>query len=80
MKNEIGYSPKLNTVVAVCVGLQLPPDLSMDLVNKSRHSLMAFDEEHVIYRLILNAKYRSSIYECNEILRANNCKPLSKES
>ena len=80
MKNEIGYRPKLSTVVAVCVALQLPPDLSMDLVNKSGHTLMAFDEEHVIYRFILNLKYQSSIYECNEILRANNCKPLSKET
>lgn len=80
MKNEIGYRPKLNTVVAVCVGLQLPPDLSMDLINKSGHTLMAFDEEHVIYRFILHAKHPCSILECNEILRANNRKPLSKES
>ena len=40
---------------------------------------MLDQNKHIIYHLLLNTKYKSSIYECNEILRTNKCKPLSKE-
>lgn len=79
MRTDIQYKPKLGTIVAICVGLKLQPVLSMDLVAKGGHILKQFDEEHIIYHFILNSKYQCSIYECNEILRANSCKPLSKE-
>ncbi len=79
MRNDMKYKPKLETVVAVCIGLQLHPVLSIDLVAKAGHSFKQFDEEHIIYQWLLNTKYQCSIYECNEILRANNCKVLCKE-
>jgi len=78
MRNDEKYQPKLKTVVAVCIGLQLNPVLSYDLVNKSGNKFMV-TEEHIIYRTLLNTYYQNSIYECNEVLLANNCKPLTKE-
>lgn len=79
MRNDIRYKSKLETVVAVCIGMQLYPVLSMDMVTKAGHTFKQFDEEHIIYQWLLNSKYQCSIYECNEILRANNCKVLCKE-
>lgn len=79
MRNDIRYKSKLETVVAVCIGLQLHPILSMDLVCKSGYSFKLFDEVHIIYQVLLNTKYQSQIYECNEILRSNNFKPLGRE-
>ena len=79
MRNDIKYKCKLETVVAICIGLQLHPILSMDLVCKAGHAFKQYDEEHIIYQMLLNAKYQSSIYECNEILQLNNCKLLGRE-
>jgi len=78
MRNDDRKQHKLPTVVAVCIGLQLNPVLSADLIKKAGHTFR-IDEEHIIYQMLLNSYYQNSIYECNEILRANNCKPLSKE-
>ena len=79
MRNDIKYQSKIETVVAVCIGLQLHPILSVDLLTKAGFVLKSYEPEHIIYHLLLNTKYKSSIYECNEILRTNKCKPLSKE-
>lgn len=78
MRNDERYQPKLATIVAVCIGLQLSPILSADMIRKSGNTFRA-TEEHIIYQMLLNSHYQNSIYECNEILLANNCKPLTKE-
>ena len=78
MRNDERYQPKLGTIVAVCIGLQLSPVLSADMIRKSGNIFRA-TEEHIIYQMLLNSHYQNSIYECNEILQANNCKPLTKE-
>lgn len=78
MRNDERYQPKLGTIVAVCIGLQLSPILSADMIRKSGNTFRA-TEEHIIYQMLLNSYYQNSIYECNEILQANNCKPLTKE-
>jgi len=78
MRNDERYQPKLGTIVAVCIGLQLSPVLSADMIRKSGNTFRA-TEEHIIYQMLLNSYYQNSIYECNEILQANNCKPLTKE-
>ena len=78
MRSNAKNDAKLPTVVAVCIGLQLNPILSADMVRKSGN-VFIIDEEHIIYQILLNSHYQNSIYECNEILRANNCKPLGRE-
>lgn len=79
MRNEVDYSTSLGNVVAICIGLQLHPIFSTDLVSKAGFTFKQFDEEHVIYQLLLSTKHQCSIYECNEILRANNCNTIGKE-
>lgn len=78
MRSNAKNDANLPTVVAVCIGLQLNPILSADMVRKSGN-VFIIDEEHIIYQILLNSHYQNSIYECNEILRANNCKPLGRE-
>ncbi|MDP3057843.1 MAG: hypothetical protein Q8N36_00060 [bacterium] len=78
MRNEGGYQPKLPTVVAICIGMKLSPILSADMIRKAGISFRV-SEEHIIFQMLLNSHYQNSIYECNEILRATNCKALSKE-
>lgn len=78
MRNDDRKPHKLPTVVAICIGLQLNPVLSGDLIRKAGHTFR-IDEEHIIYQMLLNSYYQNPIYECNEILRSNNFNPLSKE-
>lgn len=70
--------PKLPTVVALCVGLNLPAQLGMDLVAKAGFSFKP-TEEHTAYWTILSTMTQNSIYECNEMLRAMNVRELAKE-
>ena len=78
IRNDERYQPKLATVVALCIGMQLSPILSNDMITKAG-TLFRISEEDIIYQMLLHSYYRNSIYECNEILRANNFKPLCKE-
>lgn len=70
--------PKLSTVVALCVGLQLPAQLGMDLVRKAGFSFRP-TEEHTAYWTIILTMTKNSIYECNEMLRSMNIRELAKE-
>jgi len=70
--------PKLQTVIALCVGLQLPPMLGFDLVDKAGFTLKS-GLEQAAYNIILCTMTQNSIYECNEMLRAMNVRTLSKE-
>jgi DNA-binding XRE family transcriptional regulator len=78
IRNDERYQPKLATAVALCIGMQLSPILSRDMISKAGISFR-ISEEHIIYQMLLNSYYQNSIYECNEILRTNNFKPLSTE-
>jgi hypothetical protein len=78
MRNDDRKPHKLPTVVAICIGMQLNPVLSADLIKKAGHTFR-IDEEHIIYQMLLNSYYQNPIYECNEILRMNNYKPLINE-
>jgi hypothetical protein len=71
-------TPKLQTVVALCVGLQLSPLLCFDLLDKCGFTLKN-GMEQAAYHIILCTMTQNSIYECNEMLRSMNLRPLSKE-
>lgn len=70
LRNEEGYSTSIQNIIAVCIGLQLPPMLSFDLLTKAGFSLRNTDE-HNLYYLIITTCYTCSIYECNELLKSN---------
>ncbi|WP_212506975.1 helix-turn-helix domain-containing protein [Caproicibacterium amylolyticum] len=78
MRNDENYTPKLGTVVAVCIGLQLHPILSGDLIKKSGLAFK-YTEEHTAYQFILSTHFRSSIYECNKKLACCGFKSIGRE-
>ena len=78
MRNDESYAPKLGTIVAVCIGLQLHPILSGDLIKKSGLAFK-YTEEHTAYQFILSTHFRSSIYDCNERLVAFGFKMIGRE-
>lgn len=72
------YKVSLETVMALCIGMRLPPFISEKLIEKAGFTLK-YSGEQGIYRMLL---YNQScnIFECNEILKAQGYKPLGKEN
>ena len=69
MRNEPDYTHKLETVIAICIGLQLYPKISLEMLGLAGISLTNTERDMLYYK-ILNTRYKSSIHECNELLSA----------
>ncbi|GAB2022110.1 hypothetical protein RyT2_11840 [Pseudolactococcus yaeyamensis] len=79
MRNRNVSKPNLKSVVAICVGLELPSHLSHKLIELAGHTLRLTLIDHQFYELILNSCTEESIYYCNKILLSNQLKPLTIE-
>lgn len=78
MRNNESYETTIETIVAICIALQLPPAASDALISRSGCSL-GVSEKHLTYRFLLNSCYTKTIYECNEMLHRLRLDPLTKE-
>ncbi len=78
MRNEEDYPVEMHHVVALCVGMQLHPIFSRDLLKKAGKSFKG-TELHITYELIIDSLYPESIHYCNEILNDNNLPLLGTE-
>lgn len=78
MRNEEDRTPKLNSVVAACIGLHLNPAFSDDMLRKAGFS-PAPTSEYTAYRYLLCTCYQMDIFECNEILAEFGISPLGNE-
>lgn len=73
MRNNPNYPKSIDSVVAICIGMHLPPELSNALISRSGYSLrLAQSEAHLMYNFFLNHLYMSTIHECNDMLIAKN--------
>ena len=70
--------PNIQTVVALCVGLQLPLPFSLDLVHKAGYTFTG-ELNNIAYLTILATMTGCSIYNCNKLLRNAGVPPLAKE-
>lgn len=68
---------KVETIIAICIGLKLYPDLSFDLLAKKGFNLERKTQENIAYRYILNTLYGKTIFEVNDFLRKSGLKPLN---
>lgn len=74
MKNDLS-NPTLQTVMAICIGLQLRPELSERLLEKAGFRLNT-SFLHLAYRKLLTTYIGHSIEACNELLVALGLPPL----
>ena len=75
MRNETDYITTFETVMALCIGMKLPPEASSFLIDTSGFKL-TYSEKHIAYRFILQGYYSHSIYECNDLLAGLGVEPL----
>lgn len=78
MRNDEAYETTIESIVAICVALQLPPMISHALISRSGCSL-GMSEKHVAYQFILTSFYTRPIYECNEMLHRFGFEALTRE-
>ena len=73
MRNDPSYPKNIDSVVAICIGMNLPPELSNALISRSGYNLrLAQNEAHLMYNFFLNHLYMGSIHECNDMLVAKS--------
>lgn len=77
LRNSEPDNVSIETVVQLCIGMKLPPVLSGCLIRASGKNFM-MTEQHIMYQFLLNSCYHMSINECNDMLLAQNLKPLGK--
>jgi len=71
MRNQPEYPTNIESVVAVCIGMHLPPELSEALLALTEFRLAWMQKEsHMMYRFFLYHMYESSVDECNKILQS----------
>jgi len=73
LRNNPQYPKNVDCVVAICIGMNLPPELSKALIDRSGFTLrLAQNEAHLIYNFFLNHLYMGSIHDCNDMLVSKN--------
>lgn len=73
MRNNPQYPKSIDSVVAICIGMHLPPELSKALIERSGFSLrLAQSEVHLLYNFFLHHYYTHSIHDCNDMLVSKN--------
>ncbi len=71
MRNDPDYPKNIESIVAVCIGMHLQPEVSGELMKRSGFSLrLAQSESHLFYKFFLDSFYTHTVDECNEILTA----------
>jgi hypothetical protein len=82
MRTDENQTWSVRKLVALSIGLKLPPDMSLPLIEKAgisfKHGVKG-SEELITLRLILTAYYKSTIHECNDLLADAGYPPLSSE-
>ena len=68
--------PKLESVIAICVGMKLPPIVSKKLVELSGNMLRAGNKKDTLYEFILSGAASLNINMCNTLLVNNGFKEL----
>lgn len=59
----------LQSVLALCIGLNLQPAFSYDLILKAGFNIMTAQDEHLIYRYLIEHHHMENIFMWNEKLQ-----------
>jgi len=66
----------LNSLILICLGLHLPPEITNHIIEKSPHSLNYTNDSHVYYRFVINHYYAKTIDETRTFLLQQGAEPL----
>lgn len=78
LRNEPDYTATKETIVALCIGLHLPPPLNFELLAKAGYCLSNTPLD-LMYRFLLTYNWAYSLDICNKYLTSQNMKPLGRK-
>ena len=68
-RNKKDAKPTLQSVLALCIGLNLHPSFSYDLITKAGYNIMIASEENLIYRYLIDNHHMENIFMWNTKLQ-----------
>lgn len=80
LRGDSRHEPKLETLLAVVVGLGLDDLFCADLLEKANLTNMTKSEDYQLYRLMVSIKPDISVFQINEYLVHIGKKPWTKDS
>lgn len=75
LRNEKGYMPSKNTLIAIAFGMELTLDEAEDLLDRAGYSLSDYSKGDVIIKFCFENKIYD-LFDVNEALDKHGCKPL----
>lgn len=67
-RNKRDTKPTMQSVLALCIGLNLQPAFSYDLISKAGLNIMISTEEYLVYRYLIDNHHMENIFMWNEKL------------
>lgn len=77
MRNKEDYQASIETIIALCIGMQLPPPVSHRFLKLAGYQIRYSSELLAAYDLILDKYYNCGIQTCTELLLAMGYKELT---
>lgn len=68
VRNVMGYKPRLETMIQLCIGLRVPTVICLALIEVSGYRLQFYGVE-LAYYYILTQKIGCTLYDCNRYLK-----------
>lgn len=75
MRNKSDYRPKLQNLIAICIGMHLKPSYSYRLLETAGYRLTNTYSD-TIYKYLLDNFYMYDVESCNKFLIKAKMKPL----
>lgn len=72
-------NPNIETMISLCIGMDLPYEVSLAFIEKAGLTLMGNNPERLIYKFFLKDGCNLDIYECDELLKSKGFKGLIRE-
>ncbi len=66
----------INSIILICLGLHLPPEISKHIIDKSPFSLSFSNQSHLWYNFVLTHLYTKSMVEIRAFLQEHGADPL----
>ncbi|WP_206528095.1 helix-turn-helix transcriptional regulator [Marinitoga sp. 38H-ov] len=66
----------IESLILICLALNLPPMISNHIISKSPHSLNLNNKDHQWYNFVLTTQYTKSMDEIRQFLNQCGAKPL----
>lgn len=77
LKNEPDTNHSLDVIMQFCLGMGLPPHISLNILKLAGYELRSTPRD-VMYQTLLFCHANSGLHECNKILYAQNFNVLGK--